>query len=57
MSQIKMVKYTYRKPNTFEMIDESGQLCWVEFMERVENNTNPNFILYNWKPIQIEQGN
>jgi len=52
-----MVKYTYRKPNTFEMIDESGQLCWVEFMERVENNTNPNFILYNWKPIQIEQGN
>ena len=60
MSQLKIVKYTNKSINTFEVRDEYGASCWIRFEQAGNEDSDlkgTDMSLQNaFKPIPIEDG-
>ena len=60
MSQLKIVKYTYKAINTFEVRDEYGTPCWIRFeqavVENIDSQSTDMSLQNAFKPIPIEDG-
>jgi len=54
MSQIKIVKYLYNKSGTFEVVDEYGARCWIEFQQAEQGQGDYLDLQNEFLPIEIE---
>lgn len=55
MSAIRIVKYCYAKQGSFKVEDEYGHTCYIVF-ENIAEEAVDHYTMYNFKPIQIENG-
>lgn len=56
---IRIVKYNYAKPNTFQMVDEYGDITWIEFqqMKTIQSeNKGYQYSFDQFESIEIVEG-